>query len=97
MDVDVQGAALIRDAVAAGRLRGGRLVDVFISPPSLDELERRLRARGQDADEVIRRRLDNAAGEMSRRDEFTYGVVNDELDRAYEMLSAVILAEHSRL
>lgn len=96
MDVDVQGAALIREAVADGALSQGRMTDVFISPPSLDELERRLRSRGQDSDAVIRRRLDNAAGEMACRDAYMHQVVNDDLDAAYAELEGIVVAEHAR-
>jgi guanylate kinase len=99
MDIDVQGAAQIR-AYARGPhaeapIRDG-FVDLFILPPSLDALARRLRGRGQDADEVIARRLENAAREIGQRGDYRYAVVNDELDRTYDVLRCIYVAEHHR-
>ena len=100
MDIDVQGAAQIRRQVGAlppaSPLRRA-FVDVFIAPPSIAELRRRLEARAQDAAEVIESRLANAQDEMNRSHEYQYGVVNDDLERAYELLRAILLAEHCRL
>jgi guanylate kinase len=95
MDIDVQGAAQMRTYVgglpAGDPLREGFL-DIFIEPPSMAALRARLEDRGEDRPEVIARRLRNAEAEMSRRHEFRYRVVNDELDAAYGRLAAIIHA-----
>lgn len=96
MDIDVVGAEQVRNYVASlpagDPLREG-FVDIFIEPPSMEELRRRLFGRGEDAPEVIEVRLNNAAGEMARADEFTYRVVNDELDLAYRRLRDILLVK----
>ena len=63
---------------------------IFILPPSRDELERRLRGRGTDAEDVIRRRLDDAAADMTHWREFDYVVVNDVFERALADLQGVV-------
>jgi guanylate kinase len=65
-------------------------VSVFILPPSRVELERRLRGRGTDSEEVIRRRLRDAASDMTHWDEFDYVVVNDDFDKALGELCAIV-------
>lgn len=96
MDIDVQGAAQIRTACAAlpeeDPLRS-RFVDVFIAPPSLEELERRLRGRATDSDEVIQKRLRNAADEMTHRDAYAHCIINDHLDEAFTKLANIICDE----
>ena len=93
LDIDVAGAAQVREALARlpedDPLRDG-LVDIFISPPSLEELRRRLEGRGEDSPESIDRRLRNAKGEMARAHEFRYRIVNDDLDVAYKELRSVL-------
>lgn len=100
MDIDVQGAAQIRararDPEGEALLRDG-FIDIFILPPSLDTLNRRLRGRGQDAEEVIARRLEGATREIEQAGVYRYGIVNDELERAYDILRAVYLAERHRV
>lgn len=100
LDIDVAGAAQVREYLAAlpdgDPLRSG-LVDIFVSPPSLGELRRRLESRGEDAPEVIERRIENAAGEMARRGEFKYHVVNDDLRVAYRELCAILEHENAVL
>jgi guanylate kinase len=88
LDIDVQGAAQIR--------QNAQPVTVFVVPPSLDELERRLRGRGTESEESLGLRLANAGREMQHADEYTYCIVNDDLDRAVESLRAIIIAERSR-
>lgn len=94
--IDVQGAAKVRAAAAAG---GGLLahayVDIFIAPPSIEELGQRLLKRGEDTPEVIERRLANARGELARQAEYRYQVVNDELETALTELRAILRAEHA--
>ncbi|HSR87365.1 MAG TPA: guanylate kinase, partial [Pontiella sp.] len=80
LDIDVQGARQIRDSLARLNPRHPiyrGFMDIFISPPSLDELERRLRGRGTDNERVIRKRLDNAKGEMEHADEYSLQIIND--------------------
>jgi len=95
--IDVQGAAAVRHAAQTlgGRL-GRAYVDIFITPPSLEVLRDRLQKRGEDAPDVIERRLENARGEMERGSEYQHRVVNDNLDQAYAELHTIIQAEHNR-
>ncbi|MDE7371702.1 MAG: guanylate kinase [Desulfovibrio sp.] len=84
-DIDVQGAAQLKLNLEAATF-------VFILPPSLTELERRLRLRGQDDEEVIERRLANARRELREAAWYDALVVNDDLDGAYDRLRAAYLA-----
>ena len=86
LEIDWQGAQQVR------RLLPG-CVGVFIQPPSVGELERRMRARGQDADEVIRRRLASAEEEMSHAPEFDYVIINKDFEEAKRDLQAIIRVE----
>jgi len=86
LEIDWQGAEQVR------RLLPG-CVGVFIQPPSVAELERRMRARGQDTDEVIRRRLSSAEEEMSHAPEFDYVIINKDFDEARQDLQAIIRVE----
>jgi len=83
LEIDWQGAGQIRAALPECRT-------VFILPPSRAELERRLRGRGTDAEEVIRRRLDDAAADMTHWREFDYVVVNDDFDVALQALQEIV-------
>jgi guanylate kinase len=84
LDIDVQGAESFRKAFPEN------CVDVFISPPSLADLEARLRNRKTETEAVIQTRVKNAETEMKCQGDFKYCVVNDDLDRAYgELLSIV--------
>lgn len=71
-------------------------VTVFIMPPSPEVLEQRLRARGTDAEAVIRVRMRNAAGEMAARGEYDYVIVNDQLDEAVNKMNSIIRAHRAR-
>jgi guanylate kinase len=86
LEIDWQGAAQVRRLYPES-------VGVFILPPSLAELERRLRKRAQDSDEVIRRRLKNAVEEMSHAAEFKYAIINNNFDEARLDLRAIVRAE----
>lgn len=85
-DIDFQGGRQLRN-----RFRD-EVVLVFILPPSLRELERRLRRRATDADEVIAQRLKVARSELAHYDEYDYLIVNDDFDKAYDALRAVYVA-----
>lgn len=88
LEIDWQGARQVRAIYP-------ECVGIFILPPSIEELERRMRARGQDSDEVIRRRLDNARGEMDHAGEFDYAIINKDFDTARRKLAEVIRAERA--
>lgn len=83
LDIDWQGARSVRRHMPD-------VISIFILPPSLPELERRLRARGQDSESVVERRMREAAEEMSHYDEYDYKVINDDLERAAEDLTAIV-------
>jgi guanylate kinase len=72
------------------------LVSIFILPPSTKELERRLYARAQDSEEVVRERMAKAADEMSHWAEYDYIVVNDAIDRSLSEVEAILMAERLR-
>ncbi len=83
LEIDWQGAQQVRQNLP-------ECVSIFILPPSLDELEARLRGRSTDSEQVIRRRLGEAIGDISHWREFDYVIVNDDLDEAVEKLLAVV-------
>ncbi|NVB41509.1 guanylate kinase [Pseudenhygromyxa sp. WMMC2535] len=85
-DIDFQGGRQLRNRFPES------VVLVFILPPSLRELEQRLRRRATDADEVIARRLKVARSELAHYDEYDFLIVNDDLDTAYDALRAVYVA-----
>ena len=89
LEIDWQGAQQVR------KLFPG-CVGIFILPPSVEELERRMRARGQDSDEVIRRRLDNARGEMDHAGEFDYAIINKDFEAAKRELAEIIQKERAK-
>ncbi len=89
LDIDTQGAAILREAHPAG-------VFVFVVPPSWDVLDRRLRQRHSESEEEIQRRLARAREELRHYAEYQYVIVNDDFARAAEELKAVILAERRR-
>ena len=84
-DIDVQGAAQLSLSLPEARF-------VFILPPSLEELERRLRGRGTDSEEAIRLRLSNARTEIMSSHWFDAIIINDDLDTAYDQLRSFYLA-----
>ena len=89
LEIDWQGARQIRQAMP-------ECVSVFILPPSRVELERRLRGRGSDSDEVIERRLRNSRGEIAHAHEFDYIIVNDRFEDALDDLKAIVRAVRLR-
>ncbi len=83
LEIDWQGAAQVRS-------RRPDAVSVFIMPPSRDELERRLRGRRTDSEEVIQRRLRQALSDMAHWSEFDYVIINDDLDKATAELADIV-------
>jgi len=100
LDIDVQGAANVREYVRGlpdtDPLKAG-YVDIFVNPPSMDELRARLEGRGTDSRESIERRLANAEGEMERAGEYMFRVVNDDLGMCYRRLCDLIDALSGRM
>jgi len=90
LEIDWQGAQQVRAIFPAA-------IGVFILPPSMEELTRRLTGRGTDSSEVISRRLAAAQAEMRHVGEFDYVIINDQLERALEDLRAVVRASRLSL
>jgi guanylate kinase len=90
LEVDVQGAASVRKLIPDS-------VSIFILPPSFEVLKRRLQARGTDSPEELDLRLRNAPAELKDYSAFEYLILNDELDRAAEQMTAIVHAERARL
>ena len=100
MNLDVQGAATLRDCVnkaPPGDPLHRELIDIFVVPPSLEILKNRLVKRGKDTDDTIARRLKQAEEEISHWQEYKYAVVNDSLAEAYDNMRAIILAERHKI
>lgn len=96
LDIDVAGAAQVRAFLAkepAGSVLRRGYLDVFIDVPSLEELRARLVKRGEDAPDVIEKRVRNAEGERARKGEYAAVVVNDVLETAYAELRELVLAK----
>lgn len=89
-DIDWQGTQQIREAARED------LVSVFILPPSTRELERRLKSRAQDSDEVVAQRMAKAADEMSHYPEYDYIIVNRDVDASVAQVEAILTAERLR-
>jgi guanylate kinase len=88
LDIDTQGATQLR-----GKIEG---TFIFILPPSLEELKKRLKERMTDPDEVIRKRLTRATTEIKTYTDYDYVIINDSLDRALREFESIILAERAR-
>ena len=86
LDIDVQGAEQIKRKIPDA-------VTIFILPPNREELEKRLRSRGLDREDVMQRRLDTARREIENYSKYDYILVNDQLDRSADELKAVVMAE----
>jgi guanylate kinase len=86
-DIDWQGTRQIVETMRED------VVTVFILPPSMRDLKSRLERRAEDSPEVIARRLDNAREEIARWSDYDYVIVNDDLDRSFEDLLAIVRAE----
>lgn len=88
LDIDVQGAMQVKES--------SQPVSIFIAPPSLEELERRLRSRGTEDNDTITTRLQNATLEMKYVEEYDYLIINDSLAEAVDSLRSIIIAERCR-
>lgn len=91
-DIDWQGGQQVRNSSL-----GKHVLSVFILPPSIPELERRLRSRGQDSDEVIDMRMTKSRDEISHWPEYDFVLVNDDLDATFDKLKTIVSAERLRL
>lgn len=83
-DLDVQGADAMK------KIYGDQAKVIFIEPPSVEELEKRLRARGTDADHVIIERIENARRELIRKHDYDHLILNDDVEGAYKNLKALV-------
>ncbi|PIR16879.1 MAG: guanylate kinase [Deltaproteobacteria bacterium CG11_big_fil_rev_8_21_14_0_20_49_13] len=86
LDLDVVGSLNLK------KLYGNRAVTIFILPPSIEELQKRLVGRGTDSKKVRELRLENAIEEMRHKDKFDHRVVNDVLDKACEEIESIVIA-----
>ncbi|MBU6375302.1 MAG: guanylate kinase [Bdellovibrionales bacterium] len=84
LDIDVQGAESLKKTFS------NRCVSIFIAPPSMQELENRLRSRGTDPESSIQKRLHNARQEMAQASRFDFQLVNDNLEVTYKRLSEIV-------
>jgi guanylate kinase len=89
LEIDVQGALQVKQ-----KLPGA--VSIFVLPPSREDLERRIRARGQDSEEEIHRRLERARQEMLNYSSYDYAIINDDLSRASEEAQAIARGSRCR-
>lgn len=89
LDIDVQGADQIKRKLP-------QAISIFVLPPDRDKLEWRLRNRGLDREDVIRRRLVTASREIENYDKYDYILVNDRLEDSVEALKAIVLAERAK-
>lgn len=90
LEIDVQGALQIKKAYPEG-------IFIFILPPSIDELKKRILGRGSETDESMAKRLGEALKEISYIDEYDYRVVNEDLREAIERVQAIMLAEQCKI
>lgn len=93
LNIDIQGANSIREIANQDTMIKNGLITVFLAPPSLDELESRLRNRAQDKEEVILERLDHAKTELSERYHFDYLIVSGTREQDLNNLLAIVAAE----
>lgn len=89
-DIDWQGTQQLKEKARDD------IASIFVLPPSIPELERRLRARAQDDGKVIKVRMAKASGEISHWAEYDYVIVNDDLERAFAQIQTILAAERSK-
>lgn len=87
-DIDWQGARQIKKNFSADQI-----VSIFILPPSIQELERRLRARAQDPEEIVQERMREARNEISHYEEYDFMIINDDLNTSYQKIRSIIEAK----
>ena len=87
--IDTQGAQLLKNKVDA--------VSIFVAPPSVEELERRLKLRKTESSEVIEKRLSWAKKELEAQNNYDYLIINDDLSHAYQALRSILIAEEHRI
>jgi guanylate kinase len=90
LEIDVQGAQQVKEKFSAA-------IMIFVLPPSMQDLEQRLRTRGQDSADEIERRLDRARQEMQRYRTYDFAVINDNLERAGQEIQAIALGSRCRV
>lgn len=83
-DLDVQGADAMK------KIYGRQAEVIFIEPPSVEELEKRLRLRGTDKEHIILERVENARRELARKKDFDYLILNDDVEKAYQSLKGIV-------
>ncbi len=88
LEIEVNGTSQVLEKV-----HGDDVISIFIAPPSIEELERRIRGRGTESDEVVKGRLAKAAGELKLKDQYRYVVVNDDLLRAVDEIRDIIVSK----
>lgn len=96
LNIDVQGAASVRRVAVGDPELGGALVTVFLTPATLTELEQRLRGRGSESDDTLRRRLEAARGEVAESQHFDYLVVSGTREEDLRRVTAIYEAEQVR-
>ena len=89
-DIDWQGAQQLREKMRED------IVSIFILPPNKQELERRLKSRGQDSDEVVKKRMDGASAEITHWAEYDYVVINEDLDQSVNAVLGILKAERMK-
>ncbi|MBN1551793.1 guanylate kinase [bacterium] len=89
LDIDIQGSRNMRKAFQKG-------VHIFVMPPSMEVLENRLRSRGSENEEDLKKRLENARNEMVAYWEYDYVVINSNLESAVETIKSIVIAERAR-
>jgi guanylate kinase len=94
VDIDVQGAMQIKKRAETDRLLRDSAEYIFIGPPSMGELERRLRSRNTEKESDVEKRLGNAAREISRWREYDYLLINDNLEKAVDQMTALVDLAH---
>ena len=89
-DIDWQGAQQLREKMRED------IVSIFILPPNKQELERRLKSRGQDSDEVVKKRMDGASAEITHWAEYDYVVINEDLNKSVNAVLGILKAERMK-
>ena len=94
LEIDIQGAVQVKEKCEQGACAEG--IFIFLAPPSLAELENRIRERDADSEAEMELRMDNATEEIKMAEEYDYVVVNDQVEQAVEKIKAIIIAERCK-